>query len=99
VGSGPAGLALADMNGDGHLDLVAADDLSNDVGILPGNGDGTFQTETPYAAGVNPVAVAVGDLNGDGRLDIIAVDFDSNELSVFLQTCGDGLPRDADVAE
>src|SRR5436190_7488041 len=55
-------VALADLDGDGHLDLVT------DQSVLLGNGDGTFGADLPVPAG----AFALGDLNGDGRLDLVS---------------------------
>ena len=43
VGSDPSGIVAGDFNGDGRLDLAVADVDSDDVSILLGNGDGTFQ--------------------------------------------------------
>jgi hypothetical protein len=70
---------LADVNGDGKLDLVVADFCdglpncpSGEVGVLLGNGDGTFQTVVSYPSGGSGAAsVAVGDVNGDGKLDVV----------------------------
>ena len=42
-GSGPYGAALADLDGDGKLDLAVASTGANTVSILIGNGDGSFQ--------------------------------------------------------
>jgi hypothetical protein len=43
------------------------------LGVLLGNGDGTFQTAVTYASGGNIASsVAVGDVNGDGKSDLIA---------------------------
>ena len=42
----------------------------NDVSVLLGNGDGTFQTQVTYAVGSYPVALVTGDFNGDGRTDL-----------------------------
>ena len=39
---------------------------SNNVSVLLGKGDGTFQTQKTYAVGDGPNSVAVGDFNGDG---------------------------------
>jgi hypothetical protein len=42
------------------------------VGILLGNGDGTFQPTLTYPSGGNrALTVAIGDLNGDGKLDLV----------------------------
>ena len=70
VGAGPRSLVLAELNGDGVLDLVVANTYSNNVGVLLGNGDGTFQTMRTFAAGREPLRVVVGDINGDRFLDI-----------------------------
>ena len=62
-------MAVGDFNGDGKLDLVVANRASNNVSVLLGNGNGTFQAAVNYAAGSKPRSVAVGDFNGDGKLD------------------------------
>src|ERR1700739_4834991 len=41
-GGGPSYLTVADFNGDGHADVVVANTGSNTVGVLPGQGEGTF---------------------------------------------------------
>lgn len=72
------GLAIADMDKDGKLDVVSA---SIDVLIHRGNGDGTFagpQTIAPWTAG-NPVAAV--DVDGNGHPDVVA---NGNNLSVIL---------------
>ena len=40
------------------------------VGVLLGNGDGTFQAASTYADNYYPAFIAVGDFNGDGRADL-----------------------------
>jgi hypothetical protein len=65
-------IAVADVNGDGKPDLVVANLSSNNVGVLLGNGDGTFQTALTYGSGgVSAHGVAVADVNGDGKPDIL----------------------------
>ena len=59
-----------DFNGDGRTDLAVANNGSNYVSVLLGNGDGTFQNQVRYAAGTNPSSIVAGDFNGDGRTDL-----------------------------
>jgi len=88
------GLDAGDFNGDGKLDLVVGyqDLAGNDVSVLLGNGDGTFQAPVDYATGNEPNGVTVADLNQDGNLDIVAANFAvfaGNTVSVLLGN-GDG---------
>src|SRR5262249_43179471 len=71
-------VAVADLNGDGKLDVLVANYCAKSgctgggVGVLLGNGDATFQPAQTYASGgKNVVSVAVGDLNGDGSADVV----------------------------
>lgn len=96
VGAVPDGLAAADINHDGHLDLVVADFGGTagtpDMAVLLGNGDGTFQTARHFTAGPGfPFSVALADFNGDGNLDaVVAQGGFSGAVSVLL---GDGQGR------
>jgi len=83
-GSSPFSVARGDLNGDGKLDLVAANYGSNDVAVLLGNGDGTFQAAVNFAVGTNPHSVTLADLNGDGKLDVATSNLESNTVSVLL---------------
>src|SRR5438552_8199884 len=59
VGSLPYAVALADVDGDGILDLVVANWNSNDVSVMRGLGDGSFAAQTLYPTGKNPSAIAI----------------------------------------
>ena len=78
-GVGPRSVAVADVNGDGKPDLLVANDCCvagvpsfGTVGVLLGNGDGTFQTALTYSSGgVRPQSVAMADVNGDSKPDLL----------------------------
>ena len=54
------------------------------VEYLPGNGDGTFGTESLFAVQSDPAPIVIGDFNNDGNLDLAVANFLSNSLSVLL---------------
>jgi hypothetical protein len=84
VGKSPLFLAVADVNGDGHPDLITANLNSNTVSVLLGNGNGTFQAAQNFGVGAYPTAVAVGDVNGDGIPDVVAANLHGSNVSVLL---------------
>jgi type II secretory pathway component GspD/PulD (secretin) len=83
AGFEPTSLAAADLNSDGHQDLVVADQGSNTFSVLLGNGDGTFQTRKDYPTGTAPVYVALGDFNNEGALDVAVANNAGNSVSVY----------------
>jgi hypothetical protein len=82
LGSTPEFLALADLNGDGRIDIVVSNRDSGTVSVLLGNGDGTFQPQTTWIAGPDPYSVAVADVNGDGKPDLVVAN--GSDVSVLL---------------
>ncbi|MFZ6002780.1 MAG: FG-GAP-like repeat-containing protein [Actinomycetota bacterium] len=83
AGQLPSSIALADLNGDGRLDMVTTDflstlDLDNPdppgVSVRLGNGAGGFGSATDYLASIAyPTSVALADLNSDGKVDLAFV--------------------------
>lgn len=68
----PLDFAIGDFNHDGKLDLAIANGNSGTVGVLLGNGDGTFGNFASYpVTGFGPQSVTAADLNGDGFLDLL----------------------------
>ena len=76
-------MVLIDVNGDGALDIVTADNLPSAVTVTFGKGDGTFLSGPNYS--VNASAVALGDLNGNGSPDLVAVA--GSVVNVLLGLC------------
>src|SRR5271157_982622 len=95
AGFGPSALVVGDFDGDGDslTDLAVANYLSNDVSVLLGNGDGTFQNQVRYAAGFGPSALVAGDFTGDGRPGLLTVDSGSNDLTLITDFTGSSPSR------
>jgi hypothetical protein len=91
-------VAVGDLNRDGHLDLVVANcspDYSNAcngvgrVGVLLGNGDGTFQLPVAYTSGgTGANSVAIADFNGDGKLDVVVASTCADPRNCMTGTVG-----------
>jgi hypothetical protein len=74
TGDAPVDLAAGDWNGDGHLDLAAADRLG--LSLLFGRGNGTFVAAEPrhrQSFLSDASAVAAADLDRDGHQDLLAL--------------------------
>ncbi|MEY4393431.1 MAG: hypothetical protein RL595_680, partial [Planctomycetota bacterium] len=84
VGSSPRSVTLGDVNGDGRLDMVAANQFGNNASVLLGNGDGTFQAQQTFASGTQPYLLTLGDVNNDGKLDIVTTNNNSSSVNVLL---------------
>ena len=85
--SGPFRTAVADVNGDGKLDALVTNSRANTLGVLLGNGSGSFtlQANSPSTgAGGGPQALAIADVNGDGKADALVANYQTTTLAVLL---------------
>lgn len=86
TGSQPKRLRRADLNNDGHTDLMVVNTLDRSVTLLINNGDATFQTITyNLAFGTTPSSVAAIDINSDGLMDVAISTADTPDLHVLVQ--------------
>ena len=100
AGTDISSVAIADVNGDGNLDVIALDELDKTethsaVEVLLGNGDGRLGKAVTYELTVGETAglsLAAADLNGDGKPDLVVTDGD-NQGNAFIDVLlnkGDG---------
>ena len=86
TGTNPAGITVADIDGDGRTDLVVANKGSNDISILLNRKQGDSITFVPgprLKTGSGPTATVVRDVNSDGIPDILVSDSQSNDVRLL----------------
>jgi predicted nucleotidyltransferase len=86
IGSGPSSINVDDLDKDSYLDIIVANEVTYNVGVLYGNNDGTFQELTTYLAGPNtaPEYALSGDFNNDNLPDMAVALYGSGDVGVFL---------------
>ncbi len=82
----PKSIALADMNGNGRLDLVTVSSGADVVQVFPASAGGTYSTSKSVGVGEYPAGVAVADMNMDGRPDVVASAVSGMTISLLVGT-------------
>lgn len=85
VGGRPDWIDAADVNGDGHADLITSNVYGLSISILINQGDGTFLPAVDHGGdlGCNPHGLAMGDMDGDGDIDAVTATPCSFSITIF----------------
>jgi hypothetical protein len=91
AGTGPVSTTVADVTGDGVLDLLVANSGSRDVTVLEGLGGGFFNEQAARAlrVGRDLRQVVAGDFDRDGRTDLVIVNVEPNDLTFISDVVGE----------
>jgi hypothetical protein len=84
AGSFPGAVAAADLDGDGDLDLVCANEGSGDVIVYYQDAPRSFRAAAPLALGAAPRSLAAADLDGDGDADLVTANPFADSLTVVF---------------
>ena len=86
AGTHPDGLSIADVNNDGNVDILVANDGSGNLSVYLGDGKGGFSQadRSPFSAGQDPTDIATGDFNGDGNLDVAIANHGVKLVTILL---------------
>ena len=90
TGSYPAGVVLADLDGDGKPDLATENLYTSVVSVFRNtsvtNGAISFVAHQDFPTGTNPKGLAAADLDGDGKIDLVAVNSTDNTITLLRNT-------------
>jgi len=87
------GVAVADIDGDGIMDIIVSSSTPNDMSVIKGtSSSGTISmgARTDYGAGGNDQYLTIGDFDGDGKADVAVSSITSGSVGVYRNTSVSG---------
>jgi hypothetical protein len=89
TGTNPTSIAIADLDGDGKLDLAITNYGDNSVSVLRNTGAIgaiSFASKLDITTGSNPFSICIGDINTDNKPELVISNYGSNSISVLRNT-------------
>ncbi|PHX77748.1 MAG: hypothetical protein CK543_01275 [Flavobacteriales bacterium] len=92
----PFGLALADIDGDGKLDMLVTNYVDNSVSVFRNKASSgaisssSFDAKVEFSTGSTPSDIAIADLDLDGKVDMVVSNFADNTISVYRNISSSG---------
>lgn len=89
VGSSPISTTMADIDGDGKLDVLTANYTANTITLMRNTGtSGTisFAANVNITSGQGPYDLTTADIDGDGKPEVLVVNYVANTFSIFRNT-------------
>ncbi len=91
----PYSVIAVDVNGNGRLDLITANQGANTLTVLTNSGSGVFGTNATLIVGNEPENVISADVNGDGRPDLISANFGPGTVTIYTNNGSGGFGSNA----
>jgi RHS repeat-associated protein len=90
TGSLPYSVSIADLDGDGKVDVAVTNSNSASISVFrnmsTGMGSVSFAPKVDYATGGGPYSCSIGDVDNDGKFDLVVANYNSNSVSVLRNT-------------
>ena len=88
-------IAVNDFNNDNILDIAIVNHGTKTIGLLIGNGDGSFNKETVISLdwNANSKSIVIGDFNKDKQIDLAVTNAGTYNIDLILGNGKGGLTR------